>query len=284
MDTRLSATQLDCAELSISEVNRALRALPDGSAARISNPRGTHNLAVGLTNRLDITIDGNAGYYIAGLCDGPDITVNGFVGWSVGGEPDERDGPGPRQRLGVGGGVQPRRARSIIEGDASSRAGISLKGGTVCVAGDVGHMSGFMAQAGDDPHRWRRRRGARRLALRGRDLRRRADPRRWARTPGWRTSPTTTSRWSRSSAPAAGFDHIEPANVTRVASARQLYNFERPQGPEVLMDEPHGHARAQPPSRPRSSTRCTPWPRRAATRSAAGAPSVACPPSTTSCS
>jgi len=36
----------------------------------------------------------------------------------------------------------------VVEGDASSRAAISLKGGTVVVGGDVGHMSAFMAQAG----------------------------------------------------------------------------------------------------------------------------------------
>jgi len=36
----------------------------------------------------------------------------------------------------------------VIEGDASSRAGISLKGGTIAIAGDAGHMSGFMAQRG----------------------------------------------------------------------------------------------------------------------------------------
>ena len=36
----------------------------------------------------------------------------------------------------------------MIEGDASLRAGISLKGGTLAIAGDAGAMSGFMAQAG----------------------------------------------------------------------------------------------------------------------------------------
>ena len=36
----------------------------------------------------------------------------------------------------------------MIEGDASSRCGISLKGGDIVVGGSVGHMSAFMAQAG----------------------------------------------------------------------------------------------------------------------------------------
>ena len=36
----------------------------------------------------------------------------------------------------------------VIEGDASSRCGISMKGCDIVVGGDVGHMSAFMAQAG----------------------------------------------------------------------------------------------------------------------------------------
>ena len=55
---------LSCAELSTREINRVLRELPDGAQATITEPRGTHNLAVGLTNRIDVTILGHAGYYI----------------------------------------------------------------------------------------------------------------------------------------------------------------------------------------------------------------------------
>src|SRR6202022_3795528 len=36
----------------------------------------------------------------------------------------------------------------VIEGDASSRCGISMKGCDIVVGGSVGHMSAFMAQAG----------------------------------------------------------------------------------------------------------------------------------------
>jgi glutamate synthase domain-containing protein 3 len=36
----------------------------------------------------------------------------------------------------------------VIEGDASSRCGISMKGVDIVVRGSVGHMSAFMAQAG----------------------------------------------------------------------------------------------------------------------------------------
>jgi glutamate synthase domain-containing protein 3 len=36
----------------------------------------------------------------------------------------------------------------VIEGDASSRCGISMKGVDIMVGGSVGHMSAFMAQSG----------------------------------------------------------------------------------------------------------------------------------------
>jgi glutamate synthase domain-containing protein 3 len=36
----------------------------------------------------------------------------------------------------------------IVEGDASARCGISMKGIDIVVAGSVGHMSAFMAQTG----------------------------------------------------------------------------------------------------------------------------------------
>ncbi len=79
----LTALELSCAELSVRELNTALRELPDGTVVNVTEPRGRHNLAVGLSNKLEITIAGNAGYFIGGLCDGPHIAVDGFVGWSV---------------------------------------------------------------------------------------------------------------------------------------------------------------------------------------------------------
>ncbi len=143
----LTGLELNCSQLSVREVNATLRGLPDGTAVRITEPRGRHNLAVGLSNRLEITIAGNAGYFVGGLCDGPDIVVDGFVGWSVAenlmsGSVRVHGNASECAGASAHGGVV------VIEGDASSRAGISLKGGTIAVGGDVGHMSGFMAQAG----------------------------------------------------------------------------------------------------------------------------------------
>src|SRR6266496_194578 len=51
---------------------------------RGSSTRGRHTLAGGLSHRVRIDIEGNAGYYTGGLGDGPDVVVHGFTGWSVG--------------------------------------------------------------------------------------------------------------------------------------------------------------------------------------------------------
>jgi methylamine---glutamate N-methyltransferase subunit B len=143
----ITAVELSCAELSVRQVNAALRELPDGSVVRITEPRARHNIAVGLTGRLDITIAGNAGYFVAGLCDGPDVSVEGFVGWSVG-ENLQSGTVRVHGNASECAGASARGGLIVIDGDASSRAGISLKGGTIAIAGDAGHMSGFMAQAG----------------------------------------------------------------------------------------------------------------------------------------
>ena len=40
-------------------------------------------------------------------------------------------------------------AFSVIKGNAASRCGISMKGIDIVVAGNIGHMSAFMAQSGN---------------------------------------------------------------------------------------------------------------------------------------
>lgn len=215
---------LDCAETTTREVNAALAALPDGAQARILGPWGRHNLAVGLENRIGVRIEGNAGYFIGGLCDGPDLVVDGFVGWSVG-ENLMSGTVRVRGNASECAGASAHGGTIVVEGDASSRAAISLKGGTVLVGGDVGHMSGFMAQAGvllvggDAGHAL----GdslyeavvyvAGSIASLGSD----------ARVEDLTTEDVLLVKQL---VDQAGFDHIDPENVTRVGSARTLYNFD----------------------------------------------------------
>ena len=113
----------------------------------------------------------------------------------------------------------------IVAGDASSRAGISLKGGTLVVAGEVGHMSAFMAQAGtmlvggnvgdslgDSLYEAVIYVGGTIQSLG-------ADARVEDLTPDDVSRVGELVRLS-------GFEHIDPQNVTKVASAKSLYNFD----------------------------------------------------------
>jgi glutamate synthase domain-containing protein 3 len=215
---------LSCAELSTRELNSALAELPDGYSARIIEPWGRHNLAVGLTNRISVEIEGNAGYFIGGLGDGPDVTVDGFVGWSAGenlmsGTIRVRGNASECTAASAHGGTV------IVHGDASSRTGISLKGGTVVVGGDVGHMSGFMAQAGiilvggnagdglGDSLYETAIYVAGTIASLGSD----------AQVEELTNEDVLTVKRL---VATSGFDHIDPEEVTRIGSARQLYNFD----------------------------------------------------------
>lgn len=215
---------LSCAELSTREINTALAALPDGSWARVTEPDGRHNLAVGLVNRITIDIAGNAGYFIGALGTGPDIVVDGFVGWSVG---ENLMGGTVRIKGNASecAGASTHGGTIIIEGNASSRAGISLKGGTILVAGDVGHMSGFMAQAGtmlvggDAGHALGDSLYEAVIYVAGKVASLGSDARIEELT-------DEDVRVVKDLAKLGGFDHIEPENVTRIASARELYNFD----------------------------------------------------------
>jgi glutamate synthase domain-containing protein 3 len=217
-------TVLSCAALTTREVNAALHALPNGSKVIITEPRGRHNLAVGVARALDITIEGNAGYFTGGLCDGPSILVQGFVGWSVG-ENLMSGTVRVRGNASESAGASAHGGLVIVEGDASSRAAISLKGGTVVVGGDVGHMSAFMAQAGvllvggdagdslgDSLYEAVIYVGGTIRSL-GADA---------------RIEELTEAdvKIVRELVQTTGLAHIDPENVTKVASARQLYNFD----------------------------------------------------------
>lgn len=219
---------LDCDHLSVREVNGLLRALPDAAAGTVLNPRGRHNLAVGLSQPVSVSIDGNAGYFVGGLCGardgtGPDIVVNGFAGWSLG---ENLMGGTIRVKgsTSQSAGSSARGGRIFVEGRASLRAGISLKGGTVAIAGDAGAMTGFMAQAGT-------------ILIGGNAGHALGDSIYEAviyvqGTIASLGTDAVVEEMTDSDVLAvkhlvadSGFDHIEPTRVTKVASARQLYHF-----------------------------------------------------------
>lgn len=219
---------LNCDVLGTRGVNEALRALPDGAAATVHSPRGRHNLAVGLPGEVAVTVDGNGGYFLGGLCGsaggtGPTIDVHGFVGWSLG----ENLMAGTIRVHGSASqsaGSSARGGRIFVEGDASLRAGISLKGGTLVIAGDAGAMTGFMAQAGtiliggDAGHALGDSLYEAVIYVAGTIASLGADAQVEDLTDD---DVLTVKRLVEES----GFDHIDPQAVRRVASARRLYHF-----------------------------------------------------------
>jgi len=223
----LSRDILDCEELGTRAVNQALRALPEGAATVVA-PRGRHNLAVGVAAPIDVTVEGNAGYFLGGLSGtedgrGPNLTVHGFVGWSVG---ENLMGGTIRVKgsASQSAGASARGGRIVIEGDASLRAGISLKGGTVAIAGDAGAMTGFMAQAGtiliggDAGHALGDSLYEAVIYVHGTIASLGAD----AVIEDMADDDLLAVKQLVAD---TGFDHIDPSKVTKVASGRQLYHF-----------------------------------------------------------
>jgi methylamine---glutamate N-methyltransferase subunit B len=140
---------IDCAGQSSREINRAVRAAVETGRHRIRllEPAARHNLGVALPEGVDLTIDGSAGYYVAGLNDGATIVVRGGAGW--GAAESMRDGVVVIE--GDAGNAVAASIRSgtvVVRGDASTRAGIAMKGGLLIVGGSVGPMAGFMMQKG----------------------------------------------------------------------------------------------------------------------------------------
>jgi methylamine---glutamate N-methyltransferase subunit B len=145
-----SMMTVDCAELSTRRINEILkdqRSRFQDATVKLINPDSRHNLAVGITNAIDILFDGNVGYYCAGLCDGVTVTINGDCGWGLA----ENLMSGKVTLTGSAGssaGATIRGGLVSIHGNAGARCGIAMKGGTVVVGGNAGYMTGFMMQKG----------------------------------------------------------------------------------------------------------------------------------------
>lgn len=136
----------DLADSPVRELNQHLHGAVAGKVV-VSNAGGKHSVAVGATGAHEVEINGNVGYYCAGMNCDANIQVNGHAG------------PGLAEnmmsgRVHVSGNASQYCAATahgglvVIEGDASSRCGISMKGVDIVVKGSVGHMSAFMAQKG----------------------------------------------------------------------------------------------------------------------------------------
>src|SRR6185369_2501801 len=142
--------KLDLSKISLREVNQKLHNLPmdtNEKVWRLINPHGEHACAVGLTQPIEVHVDGHIGYYCAGMNQRATVVIHGQCGVGVAenimsGEVRVKGtASAAAAATGQGGLV-------VIEGDAGTRCGISMKGVDIVVAGSVGAMSAFMAQSG----------------------------------------------------------------------------------------------------------------------------------------
>lgn len=113
----------------------------------IKNPQSRHNIAAGVTEEVEIEIDGSAGYFIGTMIDGPKIHVKHNAGWFAGdnmtrGELIIEGGVGDGAGQGIYGGTV------VVKGSAGSRTGEIMKGGTVIIGGNSGFMTGLLMMGG----------------------------------------------------------------------------------------------------------------------------------------
>lgn len=140
----------DLAEAELRDVNSRLQSVkPDDNMREflLTNPRGKHNIAVGLDAEVTARIDGHVGFYCGGMNKRAEIVVNGHAGPGVA-ENMMSGTVRVRGNASQSAGATGRGGFLVIGGDAASRCGISMKGIDIVVAGSVGHMSAFMAQKG----------------------------------------------------------------------------------------------------------------------------------------
>jgi len=141
---------VDIAGTQVRALNQRLHALPKDTnerAWRVLNPMGAHSIAAGLTQPIEVRVEGHVGYYCAGMNKEATVVVDGHCGWGFGENIMSglvRVTGNASQAVGASG----HGGMVVVDGDAGARCGIGLKGADIVVGGSVGHFSAFMAQAG----------------------------------------------------------------------------------------------------------------------------------------
>ena len=139
---------IDAKDMNEKELNRSIKehAITYDKLI-IKNPQSRHNIAAGVTEEVEIEIDGSAGYFIGTMIDGPRIHVKNNAGWFAGdnmtrGELIIEGGAGDGAGQGIYGGTV------VVKGNTGSRTGEIMKGGTVIIGGNSGFMTGLLMMGG----------------------------------------------------------------------------------------------------------------------------------------
>ncbi|MET1026243.1 MAG: protein glxC [Dongiaceae bacterium] len=141
---------IDLTKTSLRETNQRLQSIPADSNERLwklTNLHGEHACAVGLTQPIEVHVEGHIGYYCGGMNQEATVVIHGQCGVGVAenmmsGEVRVKGNASSAAGATGQGGLL------VIEGDAGTRCGISMKGIDIVVGGSVGAMSAFMAQSG----------------------------------------------------------------------------------------------------------------------------------------
>src|SRR5258708_10566701 len=121
---------LDCAKLTTREINSTIKRLAAEGETEIQliNPEARHSLGVAIFYPVKIVVEGTAGYFCGGMNDGATFHILGNTGWSVG-------------ECMLSGEI-------VVERNAASGSGASIRGGTVVVKGHVGGRTGISQKGG----------------------------------------------------------------------------------------------------------------------------------------
>jgi glutamate synthase domain-containing protein 3 len=141
---------LDLQKVTIRDVNQFLHsdlASQGVKDVEVINTAGEHSIAVGLDADCNVDVRGHAGYYVGGMNKKANIIVHGNAGWGAA----ENMMSGSVRIKGfasAAAGASGHGGTLIVEGNTGLRCGISMKGIDIIVGGNIGNFSGFMAQAG----------------------------------------------------------------------------------------------------------------------------------------
>ncbi|MDI6643426.1 MAG: GXGXG domain-containing protein [Methanobacteriaceae archaeon] len=113
----------------------------------IKNPNAMHYLVAGLTEPVEVVIDGSAGYFVGTMIHEAKIHIKGNAGWfpadnMTAGEVIIDGSAGDGVGQGIYGGTV------TVKRDVGSRTGEIMKNGTIIIGGNSGFMTGLFMMGG----------------------------------------------------------------------------------------------------------------------------------------
>ena len=140
--------KIDANQKTPREVNQSLKqAATENDQITIENPNAMHYLVAGLTEPIEVIIDGSAGYFVGTMIHGARVHINGNAGWfpadnMTDGEVIIDGSAGDGVGQGIYGGTV------VVRKDVGSRTGEIMKNGTIIIGGNSGFMSGLYMMGG----------------------------------------------------------------------------------------------------------------------------------------